>query len=87
MVSKIIFLLFYVKEKNSFKLNNNKILPSNKYLLNKNIGRIILAQKHATENVFNKKNSFRSFEIYNRDENFGRDFHFFYFGNNSIEER
>ena len=63
------FTFFYVKEKNSFKLNNNKILPSNKYLLNKNIGRIILAQKHATENVFNKKKiPFRSFEIYNRDE-------------------
>ena len=63
------FTFFYVKEKNSIKLNNNKILLSNKFLKNKNLDKIILAQKNATENVFNKKKiPFRTFEINKRDE-------------------
>ena len=67
---KITFLLFfYVKEKNSTKLNHNTILPSNKFLKNKNLDKIILAQKNATENVFKKKKiPFRTFEINKRDE-------------------
>ena len=63
------FTLFYVKEKNSVKINNNTIMPSKYYLKNKNLSEIILAQKKATEKVFNKKNiPFRSFEIKKRDE-------------------
>ena len=63
------FTFFYVKEKNSIKVNNNKILSLNKYLKNKNLDKIIFAQKNATENVFNKKNiPFRTFEINKRDE-------------------
>ena len=63
------FTFFYVNEKNSKKINNNTILPSQYYLKNKNLSQIIFAQKKATENVFNKKNiPFRSFEIKKRDE-------------------
>ena len=63
------FTFFYVKEKNSIKLNNDVILPSNKYLKNKNLDKIILSQKNATENVFSKKKiPFRTFEINKRDE-------------------
>ena len=63
------FTFFYVKEKNSIKLNNDAILPSNKHLKNKNLDKIILSQKNATENVFSKKKiPFRTFEINKRDE-------------------
>ena len=63
------FTFFYVKEKNSIKVNNKQILESKKFLKNKNLDQIILAQKNATENVFKKKNiPFRTFEIQNRDE-------------------
>ena len=63
------FTFFYVKEKNSLRVKNNKILKSQSYLNNKSIDQIIFAQKQATENVFNKKNiPFRSFEIDKRDE-------------------
>ena len=70
MVLRTIFLLFfYVKEKNSLKINNNQILQMQSYLKNKDIDNIIYAQKKATENVFkNKKIPFRSFEILKRDE-------------------
>tara|TARA_B110000008_G_scaffold185752_1_gene184576 strand:+ start:62 stop:1213 length:1152 start_codon:yes stop_codon:yes gene_type:complete len=63
------FTLFYVKEKSSVKINNNTIMPSQYYLKNKILSEITLAQKKATEKVFNKKNiPFRSFEIKKRDE-------------------
>ena len=63
------FTFFYVNEKKSDKINNSSILSSQKYLKNKNLSQITLAQKKATENVFKKKNiPFRSFEIYRRDE-------------------
>ena len=64
------FTFFFVKEKNSLKINNKTILSNYKYLKNKNINQIMYAQKKATENVFRKKNiPFRSFEIKRRDEN------------------
>ena len=64
------FTFFYVKEKNSLKINNNQILQMQSYLKNKDIDHIVYAQKQATENVFkNKKIPFRSFEILKRDEN------------------
>ena len=64
------FTFFYVKEKNSLKINNSQILQMQSYLKNKNINHIVYAQKQATENVFkNKKIPFRSFEILKRDEN------------------
>ena len=63
------FTFFYVKESKSEKINNNLILSSQKYLKNKDLSKIILAQKKATENVFIRKNiPFRSFEIKKRNE-------------------
>ncbi len=63
------FTFFYVKESKSEKINNNLILSSQKYLKNKDLAKIMLAQKKATENVFIKKNiPFRSFEINKRNE-------------------
>ena len=63
------FTFFFVKEKNSIKIRNNTILSNYKNLKNKDLNKIIYAQKNATENVFRKKNiPFRSFEINKRDE-------------------
>jgi len=63
------FTLFYVKENKSFKINNQNILSSHSFLKNKNLDKIIYAQKKATENVFKKQNiPFRSFEVSKRDE-------------------
>ena len=63
------FTFFYVNENNSDQINNNLILPSQKYLKNKKISEITLIQKRASENVFKKKNiPFRSFEIKKRNE-------------------
>ena len=63
------FTFFHVREKNSDKINNDKIISSYSYLNNKNFNNIIYSQKIATENVFLKKKiPFRSFEILNRSE-------------------
>ena len=63
------FTFFYVKEKKSDRLQNNNILSSKNYLKNKDVDKIIYAQKKATESVFKKKKiPFRSFELNNRDE-------------------
>ena len=63
------FTFFYVKEKNSLKINNNKILTSHNYLKNKTLEKIKSSQKVATENVFLRKNiPFRSFEIIHKNE-------------------
>ena len=66
---KNFFTFFSVKEKNSPKIINNKILSSHAYLRNKNMNQIMYSQKIATENVFTKKGiPFRSFEILTREE-------------------
>ena len=63
------YTFFFVKDKNSIKINNKTILSDYKHLKNKDINQIMYAQKKATENVFKKKNiPFRSFEINKRDE-------------------
>jgi len=63
------YTFFSSHEKNSFKVKNNEILFSHKYLKNKSLNQIILSQKKATEKVFVKKNiPFRSFEIIKKDE-------------------
>jgi glucose-6-phosphate isomerase len=63
------FTFFSVKEKKSSNISNDQILASHSYLKNKNIYKIMAAQKNAAENVFKKKNiPFRSFEIINRSE-------------------
>jgi glucose-6-phosphate isomerase len=63
------FTFFYSYEKNSSKINNERVLLEQKFLKNKDINQIMYAQKKATEFVFKKKNiPFRSFEIKKRDE-------------------
>ena len=63
------FTFFYVNDTKSKKLNNKLLLPTQSFLKNKNISKIIHSQKKATENVFIKKNiPFRSFEVKNRNE-------------------
>ena len=63
------FTFFYVKEERSLKINNSQILKMQEYLKNKDIDKVIYAQKKATEIVFNKKKiPFRSFEVLNRNE-------------------
>ena len=63
------FTFFYSHENNSSKINNDLVLPEQKFLKNKDINQIMFAQKKATEIVFKKKNiPFRSFEIRKRDE-------------------
>jgi glucose-6-phosphate isomerase len=64
------FTFFHVRNKNSAKIINSKILTSHNYLKNKSLDEIVMSQKLATEKVFlNKKIPFRSFEVINRDEN------------------
>jgi glucose-6-phosphate isomerase len=64
------FTFFHVRDKNSVKVINNKLLSSHSYLKNKDLSEIVMSQKLATEKVFlDKKIPFRSFEIINRDEN------------------
>tara|TARA_B100000767_G_scaffold268793_1_gene289620 strand:+ start:864 stop:2012 length:1149 start_codon:yes stop_codon:yes gene_type:complete len=63
------FTFFYAKEKNTSKINNNKILKSHNFLKNKTLNEIKFSQKIATENVFLKKKiPFRSFEVINKNE-------------------
>jgi glucose-6-phosphate isomerase len=63
------YTFFYSHDNKSKKINNDKVLESQRYLRNKNLSKILFAQKKATENVFIKKNiPFRSFEIKKRDE-------------------
>jgi len=63
------FTFFYVKDRKSNLINEKNILSSHNYLKKKNLGKIILSQKLATEKVFLNKNiPFRSFEINIRDE-------------------
>ena len=63
------FTFFYSKDKKPNQIKNSSLLSSHKYLKNKNLERIILSQKLATERVFLNKNlPFRSFEITNKDE-------------------
>jgi len=63
------FTFFYSKEKKVSQINNNQILSSFNYLKDKDLGKIIISQKKATEKVFlNRNMPFRSFEIINKDE-------------------
>jgi len=63
------FTFFYSHEKRSQNIKNKTILSSQKFLKNKNLSNIILAQKKATEKVFDmKKIPYRSFEIFKKDE-------------------
>tara|TARA_B100000902_G_scaffold397795_1_gene462625 strand:- start:3828 stop:4994 length:1167 start_codon:yes stop_codon:yes gene_type:complete len=63
------YTLFFVKEKNSKKMNNNNLLNSHFYLKNKSLNDISFSQFCATEKVFKKKNiPFRSILINQRNE-------------------
>jgi glucose-6-phosphate isomerase len=63
------YTFFFVKEKNSTKINTNFDDNRMSYLKNKNLNQIKLSQKLATENIFHKKNiPFRSFTVLKRDE-------------------
>ena len=62
MVSKIIFILFNVKNKFSKIINKDKLIKSHNYLKNKSLIDIKQSQFDATEKVFkNRKIPFRSF--------------------------
>ena len=63
------FTFFFTHEKNSPKINDERVISEQKFLKNKDINQIMYAQKKATEFVFKRKNiPFRSFEIKKRDE-------------------
>ena len=63
------YTFFYAHENKLVTINNNQLLKSENYLRNKDLSKIIFAQKKATENVFKKKKiPFRSFEIKKRNE-------------------
>ena len=63
------FTFFSVNQNNSEKINNNLVLSQQSYLKNKDLFKIISAQKKATERVFDKKKlPYRSFEIKKRNE-------------------
>ena len=63
------YTLFFVKEKNSKKINDNNLLNSHFYLKNKSLNDISFSQFCATEKVFKKKNiPFRSIVINQRNE-------------------
>ena len=66
---KSFYTFFHVFNRNSIKINKNKILYSHRYLKNKKLEQILYSQKKATEKTFlRKKIPFRSFEILKRDE-------------------
>jgi len=73
------FTFFFVGEKNSNKIKNQRIEKSHNFLKNKNLQNIIYSQKLATENVFKIKNiPYRSFELKSRSEEvLGEIFSFF----------
>ena len=68
-VKNSFYTLFFVKEKNSNKINNNNLLSSHFYLKNKSLNDISFSQFCATEKVFKRKNiPFRSIVINKRNE-------------------
>jgi glucose-6-phosphate isomerase len=63
------FTFFFVREKNSMKINKNNLLNSFLYLENKTTNKILYSQFLATEKIFSKKKiPFRSFVVNNRNE-------------------
>ena len=63
------FTFFYVRNREDYKIKNNILLENSKFLKNKSLNDVLLAQKKATEIDFKKKGiPFRSFDIRKRDE-------------------
>ena len=73
------YTLFFVKDKNSNKINSSRVLQTHEYLKNKNFNDIAYSQFLATTNVFQKKKiPFRRFVIKDRsEESLGELFTFF----------
>ena len=63
------FTFFFVKDKSSKKILNNRILSSHSYLKGKNLNDIMYSQYIASQKVFKKKSiPFRSFFVNERNE-------------------
>ncbi|MDC3036687.1 glucose-6-phosphate isomerase, partial [Candidatus Pelagibacter sp.] len=73
------FTFFFVKEKNSQRINNSKLQKTHIYLKNKTLNDVSFSQFLATEKIFKKKNiPYRSFVINKRsEETLGELFTFF----------
>jgi len=66
---KSFYTFFHIFDKQSIKIESKELFSKSKYLISKDLNKIIYSQKIATENVFKRKKiPFRSFEIFNRDE-------------------
>ena len=66
---KSFYTFFHIFDKQSIKIKSKELFSKSKYLISKDLNKIIYSQKIATENVFKRKKiPFRSFEIFNRDE-------------------
>jgi len=66
---KNFFTFFFTHEKKTEKINNKDVFSSHNYIKYKDINKIMYSQKIATEKIFKiKKIPFRSFEIFNRNE-------------------
>ena len=66
---KNFFTFFFIRDKFSPNIDNNKLLYLRNYLKNKSINQIVEIQKIATENVFKKKKiPYRGFVIDNKNE-------------------
>ena len=63
------FTIFDTNDHNLPKIKNKNLLSSYKFLKNKSIKSIMIAQKDAVKKVFQKQGlKFRNFEILNKDE-------------------
>ena len=63
------YTFFSVREKNSHNYNKSFLIDDYKKLFNKDVDKVLHAQKYATQNIFRKKKlHFRTFEIFNRNE-------------------
>ena len=62
------FTFFFVRDRNSNKINNNTILKTHNFLKNKSLNKITYSQLRATQNVFkSKKIPFRTFLVNERN--------------------
>ncbi len=63
------YTFFSVREKNSHNYSKSFLVDDYKKLVNKDVDKVLHAQKYATQNIFRKKKlHFRTFEIFNRNE-------------------
>jgi len=63
------FTIFDAIDHNAPKIKNKNLISSFKFLKNKSIKSVMIAQKNAVKNIFKKQGlKFRNFEILNKDE-------------------